>query len=126
MSGSLDEGAVVSVGGGGAVGVSAGGGVGVGTTFNSKMITNSTASGLLSLLVEGDRRMLAHSAIVHKGGRGAAKAKLGLSEVIPGSLEEDDAVAVGVFVGVAVFVGVTVGVSVDVGVGVGIISCTVI
>ena len=128
MPGSLEEGAGVSVsvsaGVGGATGVSVGGGVGVGGVFSSKTITNSTASGLLSLLVGGDRRMLAHLAIVCKGWEGAAEAKLGISEATPGSLEEDDAVAVGVSVGVAVAVAVPVGVGVDVGVG--IVSSTVI
>ena len=103
-------------------------GVGVGIVFNSKTITNSTASGLLSPLVEGSRRMPARSATICKGWEGAIEAKLGISEAAPGSLEEDDAVAVGVVVGVAVFVDVAVGVAVLVGVSVvvGTISSTVI
>ena len=100
-------------------------GVGVGIVFNSKTITNSTASGLLSPLVEGSRRMPARSATICKGWEGAIEAKLGISEAAPGSLEEDDAVAVGVAVAVLVGVGGG-GVSVGVDVGVGIISSTAI
>ena len=122
--GSLEEGSVVALGvsvGGGAIGVSVGGGVGVGTVFNSETITNSTASGLLSPLIEGAGRMPAHAAIICKGWEGAVEAKLDISEATPGSLEEDGAVAMGVFVGVSVGgsgVGVAVGGS-GVGVSVG-------